>query len=142
MDLFSRRIISWELAPTLETKYVISAVKKAISQTGKKPAVIHTDRGIQYTSVAYWDETKGIMKSYSSKANPWDNACIESFHALIKREWLNRFNIQDIEHAHSLVFAYIDAFYNTRRMHSFCGYKSPVDYENQYYLQQLHQWAA
>ena len=142
MDLFSRRIISWELAPTLETKHVISAAKKAISQTGKKPAVIHTDRGIQYTSVAYWDETKDIMKSYSSKANPWDNACIESFHALIKREWLNRFNIQDIEHAHSLVFAYIDAFYNTRRMHSFCGYKSPVDYENQYYLQQLHQWAA
>ena len=143
MDLFSRKIVSWELAPTLETKYVVSAVQKAISVTGMKPAVIHTDRGIQYTSVAYWDETEGILKSYSSKANPWDNACIESFHALIKREWLNRFDILDINHAHRLVFEYIDAFYNTRRIHSFCGYRSPMMYENLYYLQHpINNYAA
>ena len=135
MDLFSRKIVSWELAPTLETKYVVSAIQKAISRTGIKPVVIHTDRGVQYTSVAYWDETNGILKSYSSKANPWDNACIESFHALIKREWLNRFDILDLHHAHRLVFEYIDTFYNTRRIHSFCGYRSPMAYENLYYLQ-------
>ena len=135
MDLFSRRIVSWELAPTLETRYVVSAVRKAILRTGMKPAVIHTDRGVQYTSVSYYDETEGIIRSYSSKANPWDNACIESFHALIKREWLNRFDIQDINHAHKLVFEYIDAFYNTRRIHSFCGYRAPIAYENRYYLQ-------
>lgn len=135
MDLFSRRIVSWELAPTLETKYVVNAVRKAIASTGMRPAVIHTDRGVQYTSVSYYDETEGIIKSYSSKANPWDNACIESFHALIKREWLNRFDIRDINHAHTLVFEYIDAFYNTRRIHSFCGYRSPMMYENKYYSQ-------
>ena len=133
MDLFSRRIVSWELAPTLETKYVVNAVRKAMLTSGMRPKVIHTDRGVQYTSVSYWDETKGILKSYSSKANPWDNACIESFHALIKREWLNRFRIRDIEHAHRLVFEYIDGFYNTRRIHSYCGYLSPFAYENQYY---------
>lgn len=135
MDLFSRKIVSWELAPTLETKYIISAIQKAISRTGMKPVVIHTDRGVQYTSVAYWNETEGILKSYSSKATPWDNACIESFHALIKREWLNRFYIRDIDHAHSLVFEYIDAFYNTKRIHSFCGYRSPMELERLYYLQ-------
>ena len=118
MDLFSRKIVSWELAPSLETKYVISAVQKAISRTGTRPTVIHTDRGVQYTSAAYFDETTGILKSYSEKANPWDNACIESFHALIKREWLNRFMIQDIKQAHRLVFEYIDTFYNTKRIHS------------------------
>ena len=134
MELYSRRILAWQLAPTLETKYVISAVQKAIVTTGARPKVIHTDRGTQYTSVSYWDETQGIIKSYSSKANPWDNACIESFHALIKREWLNRFKIQDIHHAHSLVFEYIDAFYNTKRIHSYCGYRSPISYENLYYM--------
>ena len=134
MDLFSRKIVSWELAPTLETHYVVKAVQKAIQRTGARPAVIHTDRGVQYTSVSYWDETEGIQKSYSSKGNPWDNACIESFHALIKREWLNRFNIQDINHAHSLVFEYIDTFYNTKRIHSFCGYLAPCAYEQQYYM--------
>lgn len=70
MDLFSRKIVSWELAPSLETKYVISAVQKAISRTGTRPTVIHTDRGVQYTSAAYFDETTGILKSYSEKANP------------------------------------------------------------------------
>ena len=135
MDLFSRKIVSWELAPTLEAKYVINAIKKAITTTGRKPKVIHTDRGVQYTSVSYWDETEGVLRSYSSKANPWDNACIESFHALIKREWLNRFDILDIDHAHRLVFEYINLFYNTRRIHSYCGYRSPLAYERLYYLQ-------
>lgn len=134
MDLFSRRIISWELAPTLETTYVVNAVRNAILTSGMRPKVIHTDRGIQYTSCTYYDETEGILKSYSSKANPWDNACIESFHSLIKREWLNRFTIRDINHARSLVFEYIDMFYNTWRIHSHCGYKSPLAYERQYYL--------
>lgn len=34
--------------------------------------------------------TVGMSNNYSKKGNPWDNACIESLHALIKREWLNR----------------------------------------------------
>ena len=133
MDLFSRKIVAWELAPTLETNYVIKAVRKAIHTTGKRPAVIHTDRGTQYTSEAYRKQTQGIEKSYSSKGSPWDNACIESFHALIKREWLNRFVIRDMEHARMLVFEYIDSFYNTRRTHSFCGYESPLHFEAKYY---------
>lgn len=134
MDLFSRNIVAWELAPTLETEYVIKAVKKAMLTSGARPKVIRTDRGVQYTSISYWDEIEGILKSYSSKGNPWDNACIESFHALIKREWLNRFNIKDINHAHELVFEYINMFYNTGRIHGFCGYLSPRDYENRYYF--------
>mgnify|MGYP002626987032 CR=1 FL=1 len=133
MDLFSRRIVAWELAPTLETRYVVKAVRKAMHASGMRPKVIHTDRGVQYTSVTYCDETNGVLRSYSSKANPWDNACIESFHALIKREWLSRFRIRDMEHAHRLVFEYIDMFYNTMRIHSYCGYLSPFAYENQYY---------
>jgi len=133
MDLFSRKIVSWELAPTLEAKYVVNAVEKAIAISGKRPKVIHSDRGVQYTSSMYKTVTEGIQKSYSAKGTPWDNACIESFHALIKREWLNCFKIRDIRHAHDLVFEYIDAFYNTRRIHSHCGYLSPFAYENNYY---------
>ena len=70
LDLYSRKIVSWELAPTLETRYVVNAINKAILRSGDRPKVIHTDRGVQYTSVEYYDETKGIIKSYSSKANP------------------------------------------------------------------------
>ncbi|WP_233457047.1 integrase core domain-containing protein [Blautia producta] len=61
----------------------------------------------------------------------WDNACIESFHALIKREWLNRFKIRDYKQAYQLVFEYLEAFYNTK-LHSHCDYMSPNDFEKLY----------
>ena len=76
--------------------------------------------------------TGGMERSYSAKACPWDNACIESFHALIKREWINRFQIMDYSHAYRIVFEYIEAFYNTVRIHSHCGYQSPAEYEKRY----------
>ena len=133
MDLYSRKIISWVLSDTLEAKWVAKAVEKAkIIRKVKKPLVIHTDRGIQYVCKEYKNATEGMERSYSKKAYPWDNACIESFHALIKREWLNRFKIADYEQAHSLVFEYIETFYNTVRIHSHCGYVSPNEYEKEY----------
>ena len=73
-----------------------------------------------------------MQRSYSKKAFPWDNACIESFHALIKREWLNRFKIRDYQQAYRLIFEYIEAFYNTKRIHSHCDYMSPNDFEKLY----------
>ncbi|WP_416887933.1 IS3 family transposase [Mediterraneibacter gnavus] len=57
---------------------------------------------------------------------------IESFHALLKREWINRFKIFNYAHAHKLIFEYIETFYNTVRIHSHCGYLSPNEYEEQY----------
>lgn len=133
MDLFSRKIIAWELSTTLEAKWVVETINRA--KKGRKidkPLVMHSDRGIQYTCSAYKEATEGLINSYSKKAFPWDNACIESFHALIKREWLNRFKILDYNHAYRLVFEYIEAFYNTVRIHSHCGYLSPNQYEVNY----------
>ncbi|MEK1466600.1 transposase [Limosilactobacillus fermentum] len=72
---------------------------------------------------------------YSKKAYPWDNACIESFHALIKREWINRFKIHSYSEAKRLVFQYIETFYNTVRIHSHCGFKSPKQLEDEYQTQ-------
>ena len=133
MDLYSRKIISWVLSDTLEAKYVVKAVEKAKRRRGvEKPLILHTDRGIQYVCREYVEATAGMKRSYSKKAYPWDNACIESFHALIKREWLNRFKIKNYDHAYKLVFEYIETFYNTVRIHSHCGYLSPNEYENVY----------
>ena len=133
MDLFSRKIIAWELSTTLEAKWVVETINRAKkARRIDKPLVMHTDRGIQYTCSAYKEATEGLINSYSKKAFPWDNACIESFHALIKREWLNRFKILDHNHAYRLVFEYIEAFYNTVRIHSHCGYLSPNQYEVNY----------
>lgn len=136
MDLYSRKIIAWTLSDTLEAKWVIEAVNKAKrARNVNKPLVMHSDRGIQFVCSEYVKATDGLQRSYSKKAYPWDNACIESFHALIKREWLNRFKIFDYDHAYRLVFEYIETFYNTVRIHSHCGYVSPNTYETKYWRQ-------
>ena len=133
MDLYARKIIAWTLSRTLETSSVIETIDKAKAiRKIDKPLVFHSDRGIQFVSKAFIEATGDMQRSYSKKAYPWDNACIESFHALIKREWLNRFKIRDYDHAYMLVFEYIEAFYNTVRIHSHCGYMSPDQYEKEY----------
>ena len=134
MDLYSRKIVAWELSRTLETEHVIMAIRKALFRNrGVRPRIIHTDRGVQYTSDAYREFNRETELSYSGKGDPWDNACIESFHALIKREWLNRYDIKGYDHAYTLIFEYIDTFYNTVRIHSHCDYLSPLNYERRYY---------
>jgi transposase InsO family protein len=148
MDLFSRKIISWVLSDTLEAKWVVEAIEKAkLKRNVDKPLVMHSDRGIQYTCGLYQEAIEGFIKSYSKKAYPWDNACIESFHALLKREWINRFRIFNLSHAYKLVFEYIDTFYNTVRTHSHCGYLSPDQHEEQYHKKLMEmeveiEWAS
>ena len=133
MDLFSRKIIAWTISDTLETSCVIDTINKAKARRKiSSPLIIHSDRGSQYVSKAYIEATEKMDRSYSKKAYPWDNACIESFHALIKREWLSRFRILDQRQAHRLVFEYIETFYNTKRIHSHCDYMSPDDFERMY----------
>ena len=134
MDLYSRKIIAWTLSTTLEVSCVIETINKAkVRRKIEEPLILHSDRGSQYVSNEYKRVTANMQRSYSKKAYPWDNACIESFHSLIKREWLNRFKIRDYVHAYRLVFEYLETFYNTKRIHSHCDYMSPNDYEELYH---------
>ena len=133
MDLFARKIIAWTLSNTMEVSTVVATIDKAKAyRNTESPLIIHSDRGSQYVSNAWREATKTMQRSYSRCAYPYDNACIESVHSLIKREWLNRFSIQDYNHAYSLVFEYIEAFYNTVRIHSHCDYMSPDEFEKLY----------
>ena len=133
MDLYSRKIIAWVLAPSLEARYVVEAITMAkVRRKTDEPLILHSDRGPQYVSQAYRETAAKFQLSYSNTGYPYDNACIESFHALIKREWLNRFRIETYDRAHTLVFEYIEAFYNTVRIHSHCDYMSPEQFERLY----------
>ena len=133
MDLFSRKIIAWTLSETMEVSCVIDTVNKAKARRNTDlPLILHSDRGSQYVSKAYREATEKFQLSYSHKGYPYDNACIESFHSMIKREWLNRFRIQDYRQAYRLVFEYIEAFYNTVRIHSHCKYMAPDQFEKLY----------
>ena len=133
MDLFARKIIAWTLSDTMEVATVIETINKAKAcRNTDQPLIIHSDRGSQYVSNAWREATENMQRSYSHSGYPYDNACIESFHSLIKREWLNRFNILNYRHAYRLVFEYIETFYNTVRIHSHCDYMSPDEFEKLY----------
>ena len=131
MDLYARKIIAWTLADTMEVSTVIETIDKAKDcRNTDLTLIIHSDRGSQYIISNAWREaTEKMQQSYSHSGYPYDNACIESFHSLIKREWLNRFHIINYKHAYRLVFEYIETFYNTVRIHSHCDYMSPNDFE-------------
>ena len=88
---------------------VLKCIEKAKERRNiKNPLVVQSNLGVQYTSLKYQELTENFIRSYSRKGTLWDNACIESFHALIKREWLNFYKITNYKEAYQLVFEYIE----------------------------------
>jgi len=70
----------------------------------------------------------GITGSMSRSACPYDNACVESFFSSAKKECIYRKEYDSIEEVKQDLFAYIELFYNRKRLHSSLGYLSPVEY--------------
>jgi len=132
MDLYSRKIIGWAIADHMKEELVLEALEKAL-MTRKPPAgcVHHSDRGVQYCSKGYIKRLKdNKMKiSMSKKGDPYDNACIESFHSSIKKECIYRQRFQTKRDAKKAVQIYIVQFYNEKRRHSTLDYVSPNQYE-------------
>ncbi len=132
MDLYSRKIVGWCLASHMKKELSIQALNMAI--TSRQPGaglIHHSDRGSQYCSHDYIDilKEKEMEISMSRKGDPYDNACIESFHATIKKDLIyrRRFNTR-IEAIKAINF-YIGSFYNEKRKHSKLGYTSPNKFE-------------
>ncbi|TDT63336.1 transposase [Fonticella tunisiensis] len=71
-----------------------------------------------------------IIHSFSSKGNPYDNACIESFHAALKKEEVNLVTYYDFNAAKLAMFEYIESWYNRKRIHSSIGYITPRQCED------------
>lgn len=138
MDLFSRRIIGWQMGERMTKELVVTALKRAIGKQAPKAGLIHhSDRGSQYASKSYQSilRTHGITTSMSRKGNCYDNACIESFHSVLKKELIFHQNDQTREQAKRSIFEYIESFYNYKRIHSAINYMSPIAFEKQYYKQ-------
>lgn len=117
---------------------VITALKRVIGRQPPKEGLIHhSDRGSQYTSKEYQQILRdhGITTSMSRKGNCYDNACIESFHSVIKKELIFHENYQTRKQAKNCILEYIVSFYNYKRIHSTNNYMSPIAYEKRYYKQ-------
>ncbi len=132
MDLYSRRIVGWSMGRWINRHLVIDALNMAIGQRCPEGELLHhSDRGSQYTSDDFRDELDkhNIQCSMSARGNCYDNAVVESFFGLMKREWVNRVRYRTREEARADVFEYIECFYNRKRRHGYLGNISPVEFE-------------
>lgn len=134
MDLYSRRIVGWALKPHMRTSLVKSALQSALSQRTVQPwkLIFHSDRGSQYASRSLREMLRRheIVSSMSAKGDCFDNACAESVFGTIKRERIHHAHYENFIDARIDLFRYIEGFYNRRRLHSYLGYMSPVDFES------------
>lgn len=132
MDLYSRRIVGWAMAPHMQTELVSAALRMAIQQRQPAPGLLlHSDRGSQYASHDYQRLLKahGITCSMSRKGNCWDNAVMERFFLNLKMErvWQQAYANQG--EAQRDIAAYIVGFYNCVRLHSTLGNLPPAVFE-------------
>lgn len=133
IDLYSKKVVSWGLFDNQKTDKIIFVLKQAIKLRKPSPGLIcHSDKGSQFRSKDYRNFLKkeNLIFSYTSLNHSCDeNAAQESFHSLLKKEWLYLKNIYTFDDAYREIYNYIEGFYNPIRIHSSIGYLSPIDFE-------------
>ncbi|MFF4365983.1 IS3 family transposase [Streptomyces sp. NPDC001594] len=132
IDIASRRVIGWATCDHLGTSLAADALEAACRQRRPTGSVIfHSDRGTQYTSHAFARLAAhlGIRLSVGRTGVCWDNALAESFFSTLKSELVTRHTWHTHAAARTAIFEYIEGWYNTRRLHSSLGYRSPAQYE-------------
>lgn len=132
IDLCTRRVVGWSLAPHMRASLVADALKQALQTRRPQPGLVfHSDRGSQYGSGDYRRllDRAGAIQSMSARANPYHNAWTESFMGTLKGEMLQDGCFVDEHDARIEIFDYIEAYYNTRRKHSSLGYRTPAQFE-------------
>jgi len=128
-DAYSHRIVGYHVAETLETIESIQALQMALSALGAESHLNlthHSDRGIQYCSGAYVKllQDKGIKISMTENGDPLENAVAERINGIIKDEYLETYDIDNIKDAKQLLKAVVD-LYNTERPHMSIGNLTP-----------------
>jgi len=131
LDLCSRRVIGWAMGARIDRGLALSALEMATSNRPTKGVLYHSDRGVQYASTDYREAlvAAGMTCSMSRSGDCWDNAMVESFFSTLKTELVGGEVFPSRAIARSVVFEWIESFYNRRRRHSALGYLPPVEYE-------------
>jgi len=138
IDLFSRKVVGWNMSSRMKAEGVCDALTMAIWQRKPKHGlIVHSDRGAQYASNQYRRILKknGFVGSMSKKGDCWDNSVAESFFSRLKEECVRWSNYQTRREAKQDILNYITMFYNSKRTHSTLNYCSPNEFEMK------HEWS-
>jgi transposase InsO family protein len=132
LDLYSRRVVGWSMSESNDEALTLSALQMALDQRRPSSGLVHhSDRGTTYASGEYQDvlARHGIVCSMSRKGNCWDNAVVESFFSTLDIECAHERPFSSRSAARRQVIDYILSFYNPTRLHSYLGYRSPMEFE-------------
>ncbi len=132
LDVHSRRIVGWAMESHLKTELVVDALRMAVWRRKPAPGLVHhSDQGVQYTALSFSERLGevGIKPSTGRTGTALDNAMAESFVSPLKAELVDGMKSPSRQAAKTAIFEYLETFYNTRRLHSALGYRSPVDFE-------------
>ncbi|PRY64639.1 integrase-like protein [Glaciihabitans tibetensis] len=143
LDVFSRRIVGWQLSTSLHTDLALDALEMGLwtrRREGRDVSQLthHSDRGVQYRAVRYTEllQAAEAVASVGSKGDSYDNAMAEALNSLFKAELVRNFGpwkgIDDLEIADA---EYVD-WYNHRRLHGEIGHIPPVEAESKFYTDQ------
>jgi len=134
LDAHSRRVVGWAMADHLRAELALDALAMALGS--RRPAaglIHHSDRGGQYSAVAYQEAlaAREITPSMSRVGDCYDNAMAESFFATLKTELVDTCPWPTRQTARQAIFEWIEVFYNRQRSHSALGYQPPVAFEQE-----------
>jgi len=133
IDLCSRKIIGYAYGTSMTAELALEAVKNACLNVKSTDGIIlHSDLESQYTSQLFESHLSNaeIQHSFSRKGDSYDNACIESFHSVLKKEEIYLHTYQDLKEARRAIFEYIESWYNRKSIHSAIDYITPQQKDN------------
>jgi transposase len=135
LDLFDLKVVDWSYGRNMTDDLVVGAFNKVMrNRELDNDGLFHSDRGGQYTSNRFEHllEELGIKHSYSKKGYPYNNASIESFNAILKKEKVNANNYETFDSAKLAIFEFIESWYKNQRIQSYLDYITPNEKYNNY----------
>lgn len=139
IDLYSRKVVGWDLSETLAAYSTCKAFKKYLFSVGYKGGfLVHSDRGIQYASDEFRTllDSVDAVQSMSRKGNCWDNAVAESFFHTLKTRLIYHRKYKTMEELNRDIYWYIEIYYNRIRKHSANNWLTPTEKESRFYTLQ------
>jgi len=132
LDCFSRMVVARTFSTTPDTALVNNAVNMAVANRNRcGSTIVHADHGTQFTSWSFGENVRrwGLLASFGTVGDCYDNAAMESFWARLQVELLNTRKWATTLELAAAMADYIDNFYNVERRHSYLGNISPTEYE-------------
>ena len=126
LDWYSRCVLSWELSATLETRFCLAALERALGEG--VPEIFNTDQGAQFTSADFTGRLRaaGIAISMDGRGRALDNVFVERLWRTVKYEEVYLRDYADLTDACRHLARFF-RFYNRERLHQALDYRTPAE---------------